>query len=373
MSERTSIEEKLNITSAHKEKWLSLPPNTVNNYWREIQGNPIFSPYHVAEFGMDIQGISPDKHFFLYLPQRIDTRSDYKIIEDYVFTKEQIKLAQLWLNGRFNALVLDGPTGCGKTTFIEQLSARLNWPLLQVSCSLEKSSEELLSHMSLRDGKTVWEEGLAVKAMREGSILLLDEFNALPPETAIGLHKIFEQGGYTLPTGERVKPHDGFRIVACGNALNGQNASSYSGTVRNLNIATMNRFGACLKMDYLSKEKEIQMLHGRFPYIPAEILEFFVDLSSYSRSEHNKGELSNLMSMRTLLDICSSIQSLNSYSWNDDNDENSRNHPVLDVLNWHFVNFLQIHEQEPFVLCAKMYYDTAKKKMIEKAKAEYRN
>ena len=82
-------------------------------------------------------------------------------------------------------LMLKGPTGCGKSRFVEHMAAQLGRPLISVACHDDTSASDLLGRWLVRGGDTVWQDGPATRAVREGAILYLDEVAEARPDVVV--------------------------------------------------------------------------------------------------------------------------------------------------------------------------------------------
>lgn len=132
---------------------------------------------------------------------------------------ELVRLAAM--PARIHRLLLYGPPGTGKSSWAGTAFDRVE----RVTLHAQMPPEDLIGSMALvaRKGgtNTVWQDGPAVRAMRSGSALVLDEIDQHSPELRCALHAILDDrsiAGITLPTGERVEPTDGFCVVATTNA-----------------------------------------------------------------------------------------------------------------------------------------------------------
>ncbi|MEZ4362008.1 MAG: CbbQ/NirQ/NorQ/GpvN family protein [Kofleriaceae bacterium] len=87
-------------------------------------------------------------------------------------------------------VLLKGPTGCGKSRFVEAMAARLGRPLVTVACNDETSAHDLLGRWLVRGGDTVWQDGPATRAVKEGAILYLDEVAEAREDVIVVLHPL---------------------------------------------------------------------------------------------------------------------------------------------------------------------------------------
>ena len=197
-----------------------------------------------------------------------------------------------------------GHTGTGKTTLIEQVAARLNWPVTRVNLDTEIGRLELLGKETLREknGATVsnFEPGAIVTAMDHGHILLTDEIDAAAPECLFILQAIAEGRPLTLLEDNRVvQAHAMFRLMATANT-NGQvdESGHYQGT-KALNAAFLDRFTIWGEVKYLTQEQECELLkrHGITPTLAKDC----ADYGRIHREAFVQGEISLPLTLRGLI------------------------------------------------------------------------
>lgn len=217
----------------------------------------------------------------------------------HVFDASQVKILLSWLSGVFkplNNLLLVGPTGTGKSSMVEQFCARLNLPLYRVACHGRMEFPELVGGYSI---KGEWVPGPLVTAMKNGGILLLDEFNFLPPAAVGGMNTVLDGGALLIPeTGEVVKPATGFRIAATANDVAGE-SRDYRGTQKQ-NIALVDRF-ITIKVDYLDKVHETGVIANATGVVDNAQLEVMMNLAGDVREAYKKGEVGVTFSTRKLI------------------------------------------------------------------------
>lgn len=227
----------------------------------------------------------------------------------YVFRKEHLKVLQFWMIGAEKNVLLQGETGTGKTTLIEQVAARLNWPVFVLGCHGGLEFQELVGRITLQpDGSTGWADGPLISAMRVGGIFLLDEMNFLKPEVAGGLNTILQATAYTIPeTGECVKAHPDFRIAATGNAIDGSGKSSYRGTQVS-NIALLARFNLGIRIEYMTPADEQKMIEAKAPKIQASVAHFVSEMADMARKSYATGVLKAPLSPRETISLARRLQ-----------------------------------------------------------------
>lgn len=270
-------------------------------------------------------GYADDLFGFSRIPDELRELSKFPILSElseyvpdrdraYVFRREHIKTAQVWVYGAEKNILLQGETGTGKTTFLEQVASRLNWPLLAMGCHGGVEFQEFVGRVTLNvDGSTGWADGPLIAAMRIGGILLLDEINFLKPEVAGGLNTALQAKVYTIPeTGEVVRAHPNFRIAATGNAIDGVGKGSYRGTNKQ-NIALLSRFTLGIRVQYMSVGDEAMMLTGKAKGIHPKVSNYLAEIADMARKSYAEGSLSAPMSPRETI---ATAQRLVSHSGN---------------------------------------------------------
>lgn len=147
-------------------------------------------------------------------------------------------------------VLIKGPTGCGKTRFVEHMAARLQRPLITVSCHDDLSAADLVGRHLLSDGGTLWADGPLTRAVRQGAICYLDEVVEARKDTTVVLHPLADDRR-VLPierTGEQLVAAPGFMLVISYNP-------GYQNLLKSLKPSTRQRFIA-LNFDYPSAEIE---------------------------------------------------------------------------------------------------------------------
>lgn len=222
-----------------------------------------------------------------------------EIDESYVFLKEYLRILQFWVTGVEKNLLLQGPTGTGKTTLIEQVMARLGWPVYTIGCHKGVEFQELIGRVTLNpDGSTGWVDGPLIAAMRHGGVFNLDEMNFLDPGVAGGLNTVLQANGCLIPeTGEYVFAHPDFRVSATGNAIDGNGKGAYRG-VQTPNIALMTRFTLGARILYMSPENEVKMLMAKAGGIDPRIADYIAQIADMSRKAYEEGTMKAPMSPR---------------------------------------------------------------------------
>jgi len=228
---------------------------------------------------------------------------------DYIFHEAGRDIV-VWLMNPADPLYVFGPTGCGKTSCIKQLAARLNYPVFEVTGHGRLEFADLVGHLAVKDGNMVFEYGPLALAMRYGGLLLLNEIDITPPDVAAGLNSVLDGSPLCIAEngGELIVPHPMFRFAATANTNGGGDETGlYQGTQRQ-NIAWLDRFMLC-ELSYPQPEVEKSLLAKLFPVLPEELCAKLVDFAGEVREQFMgdkegkglAGAIEITLSTRTLL------------------------------------------------------------------------
>lgn len=134
-------------------------------------------------------------------------------------------------------LVLKGPTGCGKTRFVEYMASALHIPLVTISCHEDLTASDLVGRFLFKDEQTVWQDGLLTLAVRYGGICYLDEIVEARKDTTVIIHSLTDDRRmlYLDKTGEVIHAHKNFMMVLSYNP-------GYQSIVKDLKQSTKQRF-----------------------------------------------------------------------------------------------------------------------------------
>lgn len=231
---------------------------------------------------------------------------------DYLFHESSRDMVVWFLSpqGQQEPLYVFGPTGCGKTSCIKQLAARLNYPVFEVTGHGRLEFADLVGHLTVKDGNMAFEYGPLALAMRYGAIILLNEIDLTSPEIAAGLNSVLDGSPLCIAEngGEIIQPHPMFRFVATANTNGaGDDTGLYQGTQRQ-NLAWLDRFTIC-EVGYPDATVEKKLLSQRFPSLPETLCATMVDYANEVRKlfmgEASTGNLTNTIevtfSTRSLL------------------------------------------------------------------------
>src|ERR1700755_3235163 len=208
-------------------------------------------------------------------------------------------------------VIVTGYHGTGKSTHIEQVAARLNWPCVRIYLDSHISRIDLIGKdaIVLKDGKQVTEfrEGLLPWALQRPVALVFDEYDAGRPDVMFVIQRVLEaQGRLTLLDQNKViRPHSAFRLFSTTNTIGlGDTTGLYHGT-QQINQAQMDRWSIVTTLNYLTHEAEEEIVLAKAPsYDSAEgkkTISAMVRLADMTRNAFVAGDLSTVMSPRTVI------------------------------------------------------------------------
>ncbi|WP_407660428.1 cobaltochelatase subunit CobS [Marinimicrococcus flavescens] len=208
-------------------------------------------------------------------------------------------------------VMIQGYHGTGKSTHIEQVAARLNWPCVRVNLDSHISRIDLIGKdaIVLREGKQVTEyrEGILPWSLQRPVALVFDEYDAGRPDVMFVIQRVLEaQGRMTLLDQNRVlKPHRSFRLFATANTVGlGDTSGLYHGT-QQINQGQMDRWSIVTQLNYLPHEEECRIVLAKAPgYDSPEgrrKLNAMVSLAGLTRNGFVAGDISTVMSPRTVI------------------------------------------------------------------------
>ena len=211
-------------------------------------------------------------------------------------------------------VLIQGYHGTGKSSHIEQVAARLNWPCLRVNLDGHVSRIDLLGKdaITLRDGRqvTTFSEGILPWCLQRPMALVFDEYDAGRPDVMFVIQQVLEMNGrLTLPDQSRViKPHPSFRLFATANTIGlGDASGMYHGT-QQINQGQMDRWNIVARLDYLAPDAEVAIVLAKAPSFdtPAgrETVLRMVRLAELTRRGFANSDISTVMSPRTLITWC---------------------------------------------------------------------
>ena len=244
-------------------------------------------------------------------------------------------------------VMIQGYHGSGKSTHIEQVAARLNWPCIRINLDSHISRIDLLGKdaISLKDGKQITEfkEGILPWALQTPTALVFDEYDAGRPDVMFVIQRVLEvEGKLTLLDQNKViSPHAGFRLFATANTVGlGDTSGLYHGT-QQINQGQMDRWHIVSTLNYLDPELELKVIISKVPSLDndegLEIAKNMISVANLSRQGFANGDISTLMSPRTVI------------SW-------AENYQIFNDLNKSFeITFLNKCDETERVIIAEYY------------------
>ena len=239
-------------------------------------------------------------------------KNDYvpEIDKNYIFDRDTTLAI---LSGfAFNKRVLiQGYHGTGKSTHIEQIAARLNWPCVRINLDSHVSRIDLIGKdaITLKDGKQITEfkEGILPWAIQNSIALVFDEYDAGRPDVMFVIQRVLEnEGNFTLLDKNKVlEQHDFFRIFATTNTVGlGDTTGLYHGT-QQINQGQMDRWNIVSTLNYLPFEKELEIVSAKNKDFNnkdgKELLSNMIKVADLTRKGFINGDISTVMSPRTVL------------------------------------------------------------------------
>ena len=271
-------------TSAHP---MSAPDITVNA--RDVFGIDVDMEVPAFSEGSDyVPGLDPNYQF--------DTDTTIAILAGFGFNRR---------------VMIQGYHGTGKSTHIEQVAARLNWPCIRVNLDSHISRIDLIGKdaIVLRDGKQVTEfrEGILPWALQNPVALVFDEYDAGRADVMFVIQRVLEVDGKLtlLDTNRVIHPNPSFRLFATANTVGlGDTTGLYHGT-QQINQGQMDRWSIVTTLNYLPHEDEVDIVAAKLSAYDStegrETLAKMVRMADLTRSGFMSGDLSTVMSPRTVI------------------------------------------------------------------------
>ena len=208
----------------------------------------------------------------------------------------------------FNRRVMvQGYHGTGKSTHIEQVAARLNWPCIRINLDAHISRIDLIGRdaIVLRDGLQVTEfrEGLLPWALQTPTALVFDEYDAGRPDVMFVIQRVLEtEGKLTLLDQNRViRPNKWVRLFATANTVGlGDTSGLYHGT-QAINQGQMDRWNIVVGLNYLAQDVECQIVQSKAEGMDPKLVADMVKVADLTRQGFINGDISTVMSPRTVI------------------------------------------------------------------------
>jgi len=208
-------------------------------------------------------------------------------------------------------VMIQGYHGTGKSTHIEQVAARLNWPCIRVNLDSHISRIDLVGKdaIVLRDNKQVTEfrEGLLPWALQHPVALCFDEYDAGRPDVMFVIQRVLEVSGKLtlLDQNKVIKPHPAFRLFSTANTVGlGDTSGLYHGT-QQINQGQMDRWSIVTTLNYLPHDNEVEIVLAKAKHYRTDpgrdVVNRMVRVADLTRNAFMNGDISTVMSPRTVI------------------------------------------------------------------------
>ena len=268
----------------------------------KMSAHPLAAPDTTVDvrtvFGLDIDMTVP----------AFSQGSEYvpAIDEAYQFDHDTT-LAILAGFGHNRRVMIQGYHGTGKSTHIEQVAARLNWPCIRVNLDSHISRIDLIGKdaIVLRDGKQVTEfrEGILPWALQNPVAIVFDEYDAGRADVMFVIQRVLEVDGKLtlLDTNRVIHPDPSFRLFATANTVGlGDTTGLYHGT-QQINQGQMDRWNIVVALNYLPAETEQKIVEAKNPDTDPKLVADMIKVADLSRQGFINGDISTVMSPRTVI------------------------------------------------------------------------
>jgi cobaltochelatase CobS len=229
---------------------------------------------------------------------------------DYLFNRE-VTLAVLAGFKHNRRVMIQGYHGTGKSTHIEQVAARLNWPCMRINLDSHVSRIDLVGKdaIVIRDGMQVTEfrEGILPYALQSNTALCFDEYDAGRPDVMFVIQRVLEVSGRLtlLDQSKVIRPHPSFRLFSTTNTIGlGDTSGLYHGT-QQINQGQMDRWSIVVTLNYLPHDDEVNIVLAKAKSWNTEAgrktIGNMVRVAELTRNAFMNGDLSTVMSPRTVI------------------------------------------------------------------------
>ena len=230
---------------------------------------------------------------------------------DYLFSRD-VTLAILAGFKHNRRVMIQGYHGTGKSTHIEQVAARLNWPCIRINLDSHVSRIDLVGKdaIVLKDGKQITEfrEGILPYCLQSNTALVFDEYDAGRPDVMFVIQRVLEVSGKLtlLDQSKVIRPHPAFRLFSTTNTIGlGDTSGLYHGT-QQINQGQMDRWSIVATLNYLSHDDEAKIVISKVKgwsksEAKRKVVSNMVRVADLTRSAFINGDLSTVMSPRTVM------------------------------------------------------------------------
>ena len=260
------------------------------------------------ESDMEIEGFSKKNEFVPEIDKgyKFDRDTTLAVLSGFYFNKR---------------VLVQGYHGTGKSTHIEQIAARLNWPCIRVNLDSHISRIDLIGKdaIVIKEGKQVTEfkEGILPWSIQNPVALVFDEYDAGRPDVMFVIQRVLEsEGNFTLLDKNKViKQNKYFRLFATSNTIGlGDTSGLYHGT-QQINQGQMDRWNIVTTLNYLNLDKEMEIVLSKNKNMNnnkgKEIISNMIKVAALTRKGFVAGDISTVMSPRTVIHWAENSQIFN--------------------------------------------------------------
>lgn len=239
---------------------------------------------------------------------------DVPVADPHYIFREELLVKALYAILSNQRMYLQGHTGAGKTTLIEQIAAHLNWPFTRINFDSEITRMDLIGRDTLQDGKSIFVDGMLPKAMSGPYICVFDELDFCRPDVSYVMQAALEGNGLNITEdgGRVVYPHEQFRMFGTGNTVGqGDEHGMYQGA-RPQSLAFLDRFTIWAKVDYLSDAERQNLVKRHFPMLADEEVSVIGKYTTEHLDAFEKAKVLQPISPRGMLAIARGVMFFNS-------------------------------------------------------------
>lgn len=252
---------------------------------KEVFGLDI--PFPVKRFGLATEFVPPVDENYVF-----DYDTTLAILSGFMYNRR---------------VMIQGFHGTGKSSHIEQVAARLNWPCVRINLDSHVTRIDLMGkdQIILKEGRQVTEykEGLLPWAMQNPVALIFDEYDAGRPDIMFVIQRLLETEGRLtmLEQNKIIRAHKSFRLFSTANTVGlGDTTGMYHGT-NPINAAQLDRWNIVQALNYLPHEQEMAIVRSKFPDYDVSEIDRMVRVADMTRTGFMAGDLSTLMSPRSVI------------------------------------------------------------------------
>jgi cobaltochelatase CobS len=256
----------------------------------EVDAKALFGfdlPFPIKKFGLATEFVPPVDDAYVF-----DYDTTLAIMSGFQFNRR---------------VMVQGYHGTGKSSHIEQIAARLNWPCVRINLDSHISRVDLLGKdaIVLKEGRqiTEYKEGLLPWAMQNPVALVFDEYDAGRPDVMFVIQRLLEAEGRMtmLEQNKVIRAHQSFRLFATTNTIGlGDTSGLYHGT-QQINAGQMDRWNIVQTLNYLPHDQEVAIVTSRFKDYDKSQIDKMVRMADMTRTGFMAGDISTLMSPRTII------------------------------------------------------------------------